>query len=59
MKKLANFLGVECTDERAKKVMETCSFENMKKADVEFKEKMFYDKDDKDKKGSGVYRKGL
>jgi len=30
--------------------METCSFENMKKADVEFKEKMFYDKDDKDKK---------
>jgi len=39
VKRLAKFIGVECTDEQAKKVMETCSFDNMKKADVEFKEK--------------------
>jgi len=55
VKRLAKFIGVECTDEQAKKVMETCSFDNMKKAEVEFKEKAFYDKEEGK---SHIFRKG-
>jgi len=55
VKRLAKFIGVECTDEQAKHVMETCSFDNMKKAEIELKEKALYDKEEGK---SQIFRKG-
>ena len=55
VKRLAKFIGVECTDEQAKNVMETCSFDNMKKAEIELKEKALYDKEEGK---SQIFRKG-
>jgi len=55
VKRLAKFIGVECTEEQAKKVRETCSFENMKKAEVTIKEKILYDKEEGK---SQIFRKG-
>ena len=55
VKRLAKFIGVECTDEQAKHVMETCSFDNMKKAEIELKEKALYDKEEGKSK---IFRKG-
>jgi len=58
IKRLAKFIGVECTDEQAHTVKEICSFENMKKADIEFKEKVVFDEKDKSDEPFGIYRKG-
>ena len=58
MKRIAEFIGVECTDEHAQHVVEMCSFDNMKKADEHFKEAFM--KEMQPEEGvSTIYRKGL
>jgi len=58
VKRLATFIGVECTDERAKQVVDTCSFENMKKAEANFKED-FNEQMKPEKGDSHIFRKGV
>lgn len=54
---MAKFLGIEKSEEEIKAVVETCSFDNMKKADAELKED-FPSKTDNEGKSS-IFRKGL
>lgn len=56
VKRLARFLGLDCSDEKIAEVVKSCSFDNMKKADAEFKEE-FKGKRSKDGE-SAVFRKG-
>lgn len=56
VKRLARFLGLDCSDEKIAEVVKSCSFDNMKKADAEFKEE-FKGKRTKDGE-SAVFRKG-
>lgn len=56
-RRLAEFVGKDFPDEEIQKVVKTCHFDNMKKADTNFKEDYF------DLKGgdgqSIIFRKGL
>lgn len=56
VKKLASFLGLNLSDEKISEVVKTCSFENMKKVDAEFKEE-FPGRRTEDGE-SAIFRKG-
>lgn len=57
VQRLADFLEVDCSEEKVVQVVEMCSFENMKKADGNFKENVI----DEITGGvtSSIYRKGI
>lgn len=38
MKRLAEFVQVDCSEDRIAKIVEMCNFENMKEADENYKE---------------------
>lgn len=56
VRRLAEFLGLKRSDENIASIVRTCSFDNMKKADLEFKDD-FPGRRTKDGE-SAIFRKG-
>lgn len=57
VKRIAEFMGIQCSDEKIEEVIQMCSFKNLKEADANYKENLVTEM-------SGgivetVYRKGM